>query len=340
MISTDRQIFRRGSPVFLRQVEYARQWDEVHIVVFSKRGGLDEGVAEMERVGVMSLSPNCRAYPTASRFKLGYPLDAIRIGRKIIEGRNITAITCQDASLTALVGVSLKKNFGLPLEIQIHEDFGSPYYSFDWIHKIRKFLAIKNIPQTDRLRVVSRRIADWAQIYYSGQDPIEVRPITVDIEWIKTAPITIDLHKKYPHFKKVVLMASRLEKEKNISLAIRAWPLVREAIPEAGLLIVGGGSLKKDLKAQVAVTGQTDSIVFEDWAERGTLASYYRTADLFLNTSLFEGYGLTLVEARAADCPIVSTDVGVAREMGAEIVSFEIKDLALKIITKLKESNK
>jgi putative flippase GtrA len=48
-------------------------------------------------------------------------------------------------------------------------------------------------------------------------------------------------------------------------------------------------------------------------------ASYYKTADCFLITSDYEGYGMTIVEALAAGCPVVSTDVGIAKEAGASI---------------------
>ena len=44
------------------------------------------------------------------------------------------------------------------------------------------------------------------------------------------------------------------------------------------------------------------------------LTSYYKNADLFLNVSNYEGYGLAL-EAAISGCPIVTTDVGIAPEL-------------------------
>ena len=54
-------------------------------------------------------------------------------------------------------------------------------------------------------------------------------------------------------------------------------------------------------------------MVFEGWQEN--LISYYKTANLFLLSSNYEGYGMTLLEAAAAGCPIISTDVGIAGEL-------------------------
>ncbi|MBI4709148.1 MAG: glycosyltransferase family 4 protein [Candidatus Portnoybacteria bacterium] len=48
---------------------------------------------------------------------------------------------------------------------------------------------------------------------------------------------------------------------------------------------------------------------------RNDLASYYKSADLFLLTSNYEGWGLVVAEAMAGGCPIVMTDVGCAGEL-------------------------
>jgi glycosyltransferase involved in cell wall biosynthesis len=213
------------------------------------------------------------------------------------------------------------------LEIQVHEDIGSPNYSFNITNKIRKFLALNYLPKADSIRAVSERIKRYlVGTLGINESKVIVRPITIDAESIKNAPIvaSADLHKKYPQFDKIVLMAGRLESEKNVRLAIEAWPLVIEKHPKAGLIIIGNGSLKNRLERQAKnICGSNGgppaggepqapkSIVFEGWTDKPTLYSYYKTADLFLNTSLFEGYGMALIEANAAKCKIVSTDVGV-----------------------------
>src|SRR6185295_19206487 len=83
MISTDRSIFDVGSAVAIRQVEYAKDWEEVHIIVAS-----DKSVKEIH------IAPNVWVYPTRSILKTLYPLGAIRLGRFIVERRKITNITC------------------------------------------------------------------------------------------------------------------------------------------------------------------------------------------------------------------------------------------------------
>ncbi len=325
MFSTDTKLFEEGSAVRERQLAYAKSFDEVHIVVFCGRG-----------YTAQSLNPKVYIYPTNSRCKLRRPFQAITLGHFIVEGRGITEITCQDPFLTGLAGVALKKHFGLPLELQVHTDIGSPHYATTLGRKIRKTRALTHLPQADTIRVVSARIKDYLMTTVGiPAERIRIQPIAVDTERIKTAPIMADLHQQYPQFESIVLMASRLEPEKNVSLGLRAFAEVVSTHPKAGLVIVGSGSEVTKLQRLARKMGLEHQVVFEPWADQATLFSYYKTADLFLNTSLFEGYGLTLVEAHAAGCPIISTDVGVAREVGAIVAEDEIS-LSDRLIDQLK----
>lgn len=285
MISNDPKILEEGSVVRARAREYAKQFEELHFLYVTGR----------------SISKS--------------PFAAIMQGGKIMRERGFgknDLITVQDPFLTASVGVRLKKKFGSKLEIQIHTDIGSPYYAKEsFTNKLRLWSARKNIPKADHIRVVSDRIKKiLIDKYKISSDKIEIRPIFVNTEKIKSAPITIDLRKKYPEFKKIILMASRLTHEKDIPTALKAFKKVLEKIPDAGLLIVGSGPEKfKNAK----------NVVFENWVNQETLFSYYKTADVFLSTSLYEGYGMSLVEAFAANCPIVSTDAGIASEITKNI---------------------
>ena len=45
------------------------------------------------------------------------------------------------------------------------------------------------------------------------------------------------------------------------------------------------------------------------------MASFYKTANAFIQTSFYEGYGLALVEAGLSGLPVVTTPVGIATEL-------------------------
>lgn len=302
-IGTDRTIFTEGSAARTRMVEYGRLFTELHIVVFAKSGlGLK----------VEQIAPNVWVYPTQSRSRLFYVSNAYKVAKKVgTQKTGEWVVSTQDPFETGFVGMGLSRVLRAPLQIQIHTDFLSPYFrSSSFLNRIRVFMARLTLPHADRIRVVSERIKQSLEKagYKLKTKPV-VLPIVVDVEKIQTAQPLIDLHKKYPQFSKIVLMASRLEKEKNIPMAIEAFKTALKEIPGAGLVIVGKGGEEKRLRDYALREGLEKNVVFEGWQQ--DLVSYYKTADVFFSASLYEGYGLTLVEAALSGCPTVASDVGV-----------------------------
>lgn len=321
MLSTDQNAFQENSDVRQRLVEYANLVEELHVVIYFP--------LENSRLQIGS---NLFLYSTHTKFKPFYFWNAYKISASIIENWNLkiensALITVQDPFETGLVGYWLKKKFNLPLQIQVHTDFLSPLFSAEsfknWLRtKLGKWLVSK----ADCLRVVSERIKN--SLLAICHKPIASLPIFVDIS---SSPAKTDLHKKYPDHDYIILMASRLTQEKNISLAIEAFSefaYKSSAISHKPLLlIVGDGPELKNLKLVASRYSLNTNIVFEPWTN--DLSSYYQTADLFLLTSNYEGYGRTIIEALANHCPVVSSNVGIASEFiipGKSGIVFESKD--------------
>ncbi|MEK7213625.1 MAG: glycosyltransferase, partial [Patescibacteria group bacterium] len=326
MISTDRGIFNEKSIVRSRMIQYARLYKELHIIVFSKN-----------KFELINIADNSVIYSTNSFFRWNYVSDACRIGRGII--KNIIAedpilITCQDPFETGLVGkclADIRKN--IELLIQIHTDLFSPYFTDKCIgiknaclNKIRLFISKRTLSQADIVRVVSEKIADSLIKRGFKENEIIVKPIEVNTDAIKNEKPSFNLHEKFPQYKKIILMVSRLESEKNIDGALKAFSIVNKENPELGLIIVGSGTLAPKLKKIAYNLNIRPQIAFLGW--QTDLISYYKGCDIFLLTSWYEGYGMVLKEAWATGCRIVSTDVGIAREVGARIVGHTPEDIA------------
>ncbi|MFO0718729.1 MAG: glycosyltransferase family 4 protein [Candidatus Paceibacterota bacterium] len=309
-IGTDRKIFEKGSAVALRVAEQGALFEEIHVVVFSLRHlGLRAG----------QIASNVWVYPTNSISRLFYIKDAKKISKRIILERKLggnDVVTCQDPFETGLAGLNLKKVFGIPLHIQVHTDIFNKYFIGEsFLNKLRAMISKRVFAGADAVRVVSKRIADSLVSKNILKTPPVILPIFVDIEKIKNTEVLqdFDLKKKYPQFNFVILMASRLTKEKNISLALGVLKEIIKKYPMVGLVVVGSGPCLNDLKNTVHQDGLGKNVIFEGWNE--DLSSYYKTADLFLLTSNYEGYGMTIVEALGAHCPVVSTDVGIASDV-------------------------
>jgi len=316
MLSIDQNIFREGAEVRNRVIEYGRLFEELHIVVYTDAKNVNQ--SRMTRI-----SNNVWIYPTNTKWKLFYFWDAYRIFKSILRTSDVLknvrrpkewVVSAQDPFETGLMGYFLKKKFNLPLQIQVHTDFLSPYFWKESLkNKIRVLLAKWLLPGADKIRVVSERIKNSLVSNVRCQmSDVNVLPIFVDVEAIKNAPIKTDLHKKYPNNDFIILMASRLTREKNIDLAIEAIKEVIKTHPKTLLLIVGAGPEFNKLNVKCQMLNVASNVIFESWTK--DLASYYKTADLFLLTSNYEGYGRTIVEAAAGGLSAIMTDVGLAGE--------------------------
>lgn len=334
MVSTDRQILVEKSAVRQRMLEYSKQYKELHIIVFSDSKIEDKEIAQ-----------NCKVYSTKSFVRWNYVSDARKIGVKIIDEINPEIpilITCQDPFETALVGKCLNsKRKNSELLIQIHTDLYSPYFIDARIgilnsilNRIRLFISRFTLNHANIIRVVSNKIADSLVKRGFSPDDIIVKPIDINIDYIKNDKTSFILKEKFPRFKNIILMISRIEAEKNISMAIDAMKIVVLKKPDTGLVIVGSGTMQDYLKRRSEILKISKNIVFEGW--QTDLTPYYRGCDVFLVCSWYEGYGLTFKEAEANNCKIISTDVGIAKDVGATIVNWTSEDIATKILDNIK----
>lgn len=309
-IGTDRNIFKQGSAVEGRTKEYGTLFDELHIVVFSR---FFQFLPRKKQI-----SDNVWAYGTNSFSRFFYIRDAKKTAKKIFKKINNGSkiiVTTQDPFETGLVGLSLKKDLKLPLHVQIHTDFLSPHFSKGSIlNNYRLKIAKRVLKEADALRVVSKKIMhSLSNVELKSGVVPTVLPIFVDVEKFEKAEIKEDLKKKYPQYNFIILIASRLTKEKNIPMALEVVRRLSFAYPKIGLVIVGSGPEKGRLERLTRRFGIQKHVVFESWKD--DLISYYKTANLFLLTSDYEGYGMSIVEAISSHCPVVSTDVGIASEI-------------------------
>lgn len=111
-----------------------------------------------------------------------------------------------------------------------------------------------------------------------------------------------------------VLIVARIDSGKDHASLIEAIGLLRARGVMASLDIVGEGSLREVLEAQVAQAGLGDAVRF--LGRRRDIPDLLRAADVFaFSVRPEEGLGIALVEAMAVGVPIVATDVGACREV-------------------------
>lgn len=306
MVSTDRNVFDEKSAVSERIKEYGQLVEELHIVVMS-----DKAHSLVEK----KLSSNMYLYPTSSSFKFMRPRDAARIGKRLVKEKGFvrgqSLVTTQDPFECGWAGLKVKKKWRIPLEVQLHTDPFSPEFS-GRLNSIRKRLAKKVLPQADHIRVVSEYLKKSITVNYKlSAANFSVLPIYIDKDKYGQNGVTFDLHARFG-WQFILLTVSRLSHEKNLPLALKVLSLLRQRYPSIGLVIVGSGPEEGVLRKLAKELGVEKNVAFEGWKE--DLISYYKTANAYIQTSRFEGYGMSLVEAGLSGLPVVTTSVGVAND--------------------------
>lgn len=154
------------------------------------------------------------------------------------------------------------------------------------------------------------------QIGFNFED-ISVIHQPINLERFKPRQKPIDLVPETKD-KKVVLYIGRLEWGKGIYQLIDQFAKVAKGIPEAFLLMIGQAKqsleIEQYLRDRVKYHNIEDKVKMFGYVE-GDIAPYYNLGDVFVSPQFRqEQYGWTFLEALASGLPIITNDVGTARE--------------------------
>lgn len=105
---------------------------------------------------------------------------------------------------------------------------------------------------------------------------------------------------------KIVCSVGRLVRQKDFHTLIKAFRLVKDRISDASLVIVGDGPLRECLEELAFDLQLGDDVHFKGWHEEPT--TVIKGCDLFVMSSISEGFGNTLVEALSCGVEVIATD--------------------------------
>ncbi len=112
-----------------------------------------------------------------------------------------------------------------------------------------------------------------------------------------------------------ILYSGRLAAAKRVDLLIDAFAAIAHRRPDWGVLVAGDGPLRRDLAARVppSLAGR---ILWPGFLEAEEIRVAYHAADLMVLPSDYEPWALVVIEAMAAGCPVISSDVvGASAEL-------------------------
>jgi glycosyltransferase involved in cell wall biosynthesis len=167
------------------------------------------------------------------------------------------------------------------------------------------FIAVAEVVKQDALKYVK---CDAGKIFtiHNGYDPSK-------FYFINDPQKLQSVRERYKLPEKFILWVGQIGTRKNITRLLQAFARIAHEFPH-DLVFAGEQRKAQNAKeamselAQIKALGLEQRIKFIGWVEHTDLPAIYRLADLFAFPSIYEGFGIPLVEAMACGCPILTAN--------------------------------
>lgn len=195
---------------------------------------------------------------------------------------------------------------------------------------------------SDRVLAVSENTSkDVEKILGIRPDKIAVIPWAVEMAFQKILDenVLMAVRGKYDITEPFLFYCGSLSPRKNILRVLKAFEAIKATIPH--MFYISCGQSWKDAEVRKFIDSRlSDRVKLLPFLSNEELVVMYSMADLYLYPSLYEGFGLPILEAQACGCPVLTSNVTSCPEVagrGAHIVDpYSVEQISrgmVKIVT-------
>lgn len=125
---------------------------------------------------------------------------------------------------------------------------------------------------------------------------------------------------KYHINKPFILFTGTIEPRKNVISILKAYYELKKRKGFEHLLVIAGkkGWLYNEIFDFIKEKCLQDEIIFLDYVDQGDMPSLYCASDLFIYPSIYEGFGLPVLEAMACGTPVITSNVSSLPEVAGD----------------------
>jgi glycogen synthase len=221
--------------------------------------------------------------------------------------------------LTATAGIALKHAWKAPLIVTIHATERGRHQSYlpNVMSQQINQLEWEICYESWHIIVCSGYMSGELRGYFNiPVDKISVIANGIDPKPLQTCPEeeVNRLRELYaPNGEKLLFFVGRITPEKGLQVLMRAMPLILAAVPDVRLLVAGKNSEQmKPLLEELRIAPQVELLGFISDERRNCL---YAAVDAAIFPSLYEPFGMVALEAMAAGCNVIVSDVGGLSEV-------------------------
>lgn len=214
------------------------------------------------------------------------------------------------------IGPAFVKNQVLTLHDiadQLHPEWFDPKYVY-WRKSILPFL-LKNVKGIITVSEYSKRTIIEKYPYTSGKIEVIYNGVRINHFYPRPADEVSEVKRRFNLDKPFMVTVGSLDPRKNINGLIQAWDTLPADISrEFQLVIVGARSDKFNFKLE---EGLTPNIRFLGYVDYDILPALYSASRFFIYPSLFEGFGLPVLEAMACKTPVITSNTTSLGELAS-----------------------
>lgn len=138
--------------------------------------------------------------------------------------------------------------------------------------------------------------------------------------YIEDKSVIKNIRKKYGIDRDYMLFVGSIEPRKNIANIIRAYNIYSNMQEDALLLVLCGGKgwMNEEIFKEFESSEYRKKIIFTGFVDEDDLAYMYNGASFFIYPSLYEGFGIPILEAMACGVPVITSNVSSLPEVAGD----------------------